>query len=57
MNRIVVGIGKVSWDMFSGRLTIGRAAVDLAHHTAQSGLNFYTVNAIGNGILWNTVSV
>ncbi len=48
MNKTVVGIGEILWDVFPERKVLGGAPANFAYHVSQLGLNGYAVSAIGD---------
>lgn len=51
MNKIVVGLGEILWDVFPERKILGGAPANFAFHASQFGLHGYAVSAVGNDLL------
>ena len=51
MNKIIVGLGEILWDVFPERKVLGGAPANFAYHASQFGFNGYAVSAIGNDLL------
>lgn len=51
MNKIVVGLGEILWDVFPERKILGGAPANFAYHVSQFGFNGYAVSAIGDDLL------
>lgn len=48
MNKVIVGLGEILWDVFPERKVLGGAPANFAHHVSQFGFDGYTVSAIGD---------
>lgn len=48
MNKAIVGLGEILWDVFPERKVLGGAPANFAYHVSQFGFDSYTVSAIGN---------
>lgn len=48
MDKLIVGIGEILWDMLPEGKKLGGAPANFAYHAGQSGLNGCVVSAIGN---------
>lgn len=48
MNRIVVGLGEVLWDMLPGGKVLGGAPANFAYHISQFGFDGRAVSAVGD---------
>lgn len=48
MNKIIVGLGEILWDIFPERKILGGAPANFAYHVSQFGFNGYALSAIGN---------
>lgn len=48
MDKLIVGIGELLWDMLPEGKKLGGAPANFAYHAGQSGLNGCVVSAIGN---------
>lgn len=48
MDKLIVGIGEILWDMLPEGKKLGGAPANFAYHAGQSGLNSCVVSAIGN---------
>lgn len=51
MNKTIVGIGEILWDIFLDRKVLGGAPANFAYHATQLGFNGYALSAIGNDVL------
>ncbi|MDR2823665.1 MAG: carbohydrate kinase [Prevotellaceae bacterium] len=51
MNKIIVGLGEILWDVFPERKILGGAPANFAYHTSQFGFDGYAISAIGNDLL------
>lgn len=51
MNKIIVGLGEILWDVFPERKVLGGAPANFAYHASQFGFNGYALSAIGNDLL------
>lgn len=51
MNKIIVGLGEILWDVFPERKILGGAPANFAYHVSQFGFNGYAVSAIGDDLL------
>lgn len=51
MNKTVVGLGEILWDIFPERKVLGGAPANFAYHVSQFGYNGYAVSAIGDDLL------
>lgn len=51
MNKVIVGLGEILWDVFPERKILGGAPANFAYHVSQFGFNGYAVSAIGNDLL------
>jgi len=51
MNKIIVGLGEILWDVFPDRKILGGAPANFAYHVSQFGYNGYAVSTIGNDVL------
>lgn len=51
MNKIIVGLGEILWDVFPERKILGGAPANFAYHISQFGFNGYALSAIGNDLL------
>ncbi|SHG10284.1 carbohydrate kinase family protein [Dysgonomonas macrotermitis] len=47
MNKTIVGLGEILWDIFPERKVLGGAPANFAYHISQFGLDGYAVSAIG----------
>lgn len=50
MNKIIVGLGEILWDVFPERKILGGAPANFAYHVSQFGFNGYAISAIGNDL-------
>ena len=48
MDKLIVGIGEILWDLLPEGKKLGGAPANFAYHAGQSGLNSCVVSAIGN---------
>ena len=48
MNKIIVGLGEILWDIFPERKVLGGAPANFAYHVSQFGFDGYAVSAIGD---------
>lgn len=48
MNKAIVGLGEILWDIFPERKVMGGAPANFAHHVSQFGFDGYAVSAIGD---------
>jgi len=55
MDKIVVGLGEILWDVFPERKVLGGAPANFAYHASQFALNGYVVSAVGNDSLGNEI--
>lgn len=55
MNKLVVGIGEILWDILPGEKQLGGAPANFAYHASQLGVDGRTVSAIGNDDLGNAI--
>ncbi len=51
MDKMIVGIGEILWDVFPERKVLGGAPANFAYHGSQLGLKGYAISAIGNDSL------
>lgn len=51
MNKIIVGLGEILWDVFPERKILGGAPANFAYHVSQFGFNGYALSAIGDDLL------
>lgn len=51
MNKIIVGLGEILWDIFPERKILGGAPANFAYHVSQFGFNGYALSAVGNDLL------
>lgn len=51
MNKIIVGLGELLWDVFPERKVLGGAPANFAYHVSQFGFNGYAISAIGDDLL------
>ncbi|MDY9920037.1 MAG: carbohydrate kinase [Proteiniphilum sp.] len=51
MNKIIVGLGEILWDVFPERKILGGAPANFAYHVSQFGFNGYALSAVGNDLL------
>ncbi|MFT4071683.1 MAG: carbohydrate kinase [Dysgonamonadaceae bacterium] len=51
MNKVIVGLGEILWDVFPERKVLGGAPANFAYHVSQFGFNGYALSAIGNDLL------
>lgn len=51
MNKIIVGLGEILWDVFPDRKVLGGAPTNFAYHATQLGFNGYALSAIGDDAL------
>ncbi|RNC64935.1 carbohydrate kinase [Proteiniphilum sp. X52] len=51
MNKTIVGLGEILWDVFPGRKILGGAPANFAYHVSQFGFNGYALSAVGNDLL------
>ena len=47
MNKLVVGLGEILWDMLPEGKRLGGAPANFAYHVAQAGLDSCVVSAVG----------
>lgn len=50
MQKIVIGIGEILWDIFTDRKVLGGAPANFAYHVSQLGYDGYAVSAVGNDL-------
>jgi len=50
MNKIIVGLGEILWDVFPGRKILGGAPANFAYHVSQFGFSGYTLSAVGDDL-------
>ena len=55
MDKIIVGLGEILWDVFPERKILGGAPANFAYHVSQFGFNGYALSAIGNDLLGKEV--
>ena len=55
MEKSVIGIGEILWDMLPEGKKLGGAPANFAYHTAQLGLPAYIVSAVGNDHLGDEI--
>lgn len=55
MDKIIVGLGEILWDVFPEGKVLGGAPANFAYHVAQFGLNAYTISAIGKDVLGDEI--
>lgn len=55
MDKIIVGLGEILWDMFPERKVLGGAPANFAYHVSQFGLNGYAISAIGKDALGDEI--
>jgi fructokinase len=48
MDKVIVGIGEILWDVFPNGKVLGGAPANFAYHVSQFGYKGYAVSAIGN---------
>lgn len=48
MNKIIVGLGEILWDVFGDRKILGGAPANFAYHVSQFGYNGYALSAVGD---------
>ena len=48
MNKIIVGLGEILWDIFPDQKVLGGAPANFAYHVSQLGHDSYAVSSIGN---------
>ncbi len=51
MNKIIVGLGEILWDVFPDRKILGGAPANFAYHISQFGFNGYALSAVGDDLL------
>lgn len=51
MNKIIVGLGEILWDVFPDRKILGGAPANFAYHVSQFGFNGYALSAVGDDLL------
>lgn len=51
MNKTIVGLGEILWDVFPERKVLGGAPANFAYHVSQFGFNGYAMSAIGDDLL------
>lgn len=51
MNKIIVGLGEILWDVFPERKILGGAPANFAYHVSQFGFNGYALSAVGDDLL------
>ncbi|WP_352421810.1 carbohydrate kinase [Proteiniphilum sp.] len=51
MNKIIVGLGEILWDVFPERKVLGGAPANFAYHVSQFGFNGYALSAVGDDFL------
>ena len=51
MNKIIVGLGEILWDVFPERKILGGAPANFAYHVSQFGFKGYALSAIGDDLL------
>lgn len=55
MNRVIVGLGEILWDIFPERRVLGGAPANFAFHVSQFGFDGYAVSAIGDDELGDAI--
>lgn len=55
MDKIIVGLGEILWDMFPEGKVLGGAPANFAYHVSQFGLNGYAISAIGKDALGDEI--
>jgi len=55
MNKIIVGIGEILWDVFPDRKILGGAPANFAYHVGQFGYEGYALSAIGKDLSGNEI--
>lgn len=55
MQRYVVGIGEILWDMLPKGKMLGGAPANFAFHASRQGQNAIVVSAVGNDVLGNEI--
>ena len=55
MEKYIVGIGEILWDVFPHGKVLGGAPANFAYHVSQSGFNGYAVSAIGRDPLGDEI--
>lgn len=48
MNKIIIGLGEILWDIFPEGKILGGAPANFAYHVSQLGFNGYALSAVGN---------
>lgn len=48
MNKIIVGLGEILWDVFPNKKILGGAPANFAYHISQFGYDGYAVSAVGD---------
>lgn len=51
MNKIIVGLGEILWDVFPNKKILGGAPANFAYHISQFGYDGYAVSAVGDDSL------
>lgn len=51
MNKTIVGLGEILWDVFPDGKVLGGAPANFAYHATQLGFNGYALSAIGDDAL------
>ena len=51
MNRKIIGLGEILWDMLPQGIVLGGAPANFAYHTTQFGFDGIAVSAIGDDVL------
>lgn len=51
MDKIIVGLGEILWDVFPDQKILGGAPANFAYHASQFGFNGYAISAVGNDTL------
>jgi len=55
MNKVIVGIGEILWDVFPDRKILGGAPANFAYHVTQFGYDGYALSAIGKDLSGNEI--
>ena len=55
MNKLVVGIGEILWDILPDEKQLGGAPANFAYHASQLGVDGRAVSAIGNDDLGDEI--
>lgn len=51
MNKTIVGLGEILWDVFPEGKVLGGAPANFAYHVSQFGFNGFAVSAVGDDLL------